>query len=330
MSIKQRVLLLGATGETGRSILEGLLEDIDSFEVEALIRPSSATKPAVTALSDRGVKTRIADIEGPIEDLVQALSGVDILISAIDAGSQLAQIKLATAAKEAGVKRFIPCAFITIAPPGGVMALRDRKEEVYQHMRKLYLPYTVIDVGYWYQISFPTVPSGRVDYAAILKPNATIHNGGEMPNILIDLRDLGRFVARIIKDSRTLNKFVLAYGDVRSENEIFDIMERLSGEKIKREYVSTEDILIARAESAAAAKADPTNMFTRIRASQQDYIYSKYVRGDNTPVHATYLGYLDARELYPDFRPKGFEGFARDILDGQGERVYKDLVLGIE
>ncbi|KAJ7035521.1 hypothetical protein C8F04DRAFT_1342400 [Mycena alexandri] len=335
MTTKQRVLLLGATGETGRSILQGLLEDGESFEVEVLVRPSSTTKPAVKALAERGVNIRVADITGPIEDLVKVLSGIDVLISVIDAGSQLAQIQLATAAKEAGVKRFIPCAFITVAPPGGVMALRDSKEQVYQHIRKLYLPHTIIDVGFWYQISFPTVPSGRADYTAIIKPNAAIHGDGKTPTILIDREDIGRFVARIVKDNRTLNKSVIAYGDVLSENEVFGTMERLSGEKIERQYVSraircdfrtqrfqisTDDIMSARAETAAAAKADPTNTFAGMMAWLQDYNYSKYVRGDNTLAHATYLGYLDARELYPDFQPKGFEHFVRDVLDGKGEK----------
>jgi hypothetical protein len=94
--------------------------------VEALVRPSSSDKPKVKALTDRGVKIRVADIEGPIEKLIDILAGADVLISAIDAMSQLAQIRLVTAAKEAGVKRFVPCAFTTVAPPGGVMALRDQ------------------------------------------------------------------------------------------------------------------------------------------------------------------------------------------------------------
>lgn len=53
------------------------------------------------------------------------LSGFDLVISAIDAGSQLAQITLATAAKEARVARFIPCGFTTVCPPGDVMLIRD-------------------------------------------------------------------------------------------------------------------------------------------------------------------------------------------------------------
>lgn len=46
------------------------------------------------------------------------------------------------------------------------------------------------------------------------------------------------------------------------------------------------------------------------------------IRGDNTPEYAAYLGYLDAQELYPDFRPRTFEAFVRELLSGKAEKVY--------
>ncbi|KAJ6605408.1 hypothetical protein DFH09DRAFT_967212 [Mycena vulgaris] len=322
---QQKVLLLGATGETGGSILEGLLEDPASFVVEALVRPSSAEKPDVKKLAERGVKVRIVDIGGPIEALVESLAGIDVLISTIDASSQLAQLSLATAVKQAGVKRFVPCAFTTVAPPGGVMALRDNKEEVYQLIRRLYLPYTIIDVGYWHQISFPTLPSGRVDYAAPLKPKVEIHAGGTAPTMLTDLRDIGPFVARIIKDPRTLNKSVFTYSDVISENEIFALMEEMSGEKIERKHVSADDIAAGRARYAALLAAEPGNRLARVMSYGEDYNYSKYVRGDNTPAYAAYLGYLDARELYPDYQPRTFKAFVAEVLEGRAVMPYPAL-----
>ncbi|KAF7330967.1 Isoflavone reductase family protein [Mycena venus] len=113
-------------------------------------------------------------------------------------------------------------------------------------MRKLYLPYTVIDVGYGYQISFPMLSFGRVDYASMLTPNIEIQGDGDMPTILTDLHDIGCFVALIIKNPCTLNKFVVAYGDVLFQNEVFETMEVLSGEKIEWKYVSADDIAAAR------------------------------------------------------------------------------------
>lgn len=76
-------------------------------------------------LKARGVALRVADITAPEEELVSALAGIDILISAIGPHDLLQQKTLVRAAKSAGVKRFVPCAFITVAPPKGVMLLRD-------------------------------------------------------------------------------------------------------------------------------------------------------------------------------------------------------------
>jgi hypothetical protein len=94
--------------------------------VVALIRPASANKPFVSKLKERGVEVRIGDATDAIEALVAILKDIDVVISAISAGSQLAQLALVTAAKQAGVKRFVPCGFITVAQAGGVMELRDQ------------------------------------------------------------------------------------------------------------------------------------------------------------------------------------------------------------
>jgi uncharacterized protein YbjT (DUF2867 family) len=80
----------------------------------------------MSELKAKGVEIRLGDATDEIDALVPILKGIDIVISAIDAGSQLSQLNLVDAAKRAGVKRFVPCAFITVAPPGGIMDLRDQ------------------------------------------------------------------------------------------------------------------------------------------------------------------------------------------------------------
>lgn len=106
-------------------------------------------------------------------------------------------------------------------------------------MRLLGIPYTIIDVGYWYQISFPSLPSGRVDYASVYGSKYyDIDGNPEQKTALIDRNDIGRFVARVIVDERTLNKSILCYGDVISQNEIFQMLEEKSGEVIPRNFVS--------------------------------------------------------------------------------------------
>lgn len=100
------------------------------------------------------------------------------------------------------------------------------------HVKKIYLPYTVIDVGWWYQIAMPKVPSGRADYA--LMSEFGIVGDGSKPLALTDLRDIGRYVAKIIVDPRTLNKSVFAYSELLTQQQVYDVVERVSGEKLDR------------------------------------------------------------------------------------------------
>lgn len=53
-----------------------------------------------------------------------------------------------------------------------------------------------------------------------------------------------------------------------------------------------------------------------------EYAYSKFGRGDNSPEYAKYLGYLDAKDLYPDFVPRPIEAYLKELLDGKAVEMY--------
>lgn len=55
-------------------------------------------------------------------------------------------------------------------------------------------------------------------------------------------------------------------------------------------------------EAVQAWTADPSDITKRVQVWMSQYIVSKYVRADNTMENAKYLGYVDARELYPGFQ----------------------------
>lgn len=65
-----------------------------------------------------------------------------------------------------------------------------------------------------------------------------IAGDGHTPTALTDVRDVGKFTARIIADPRTINKMVLVYGAVLSQNQVFNMLDKMSGETTKRDYVS--------------------------------------------------------------------------------------------
>jgi uncharacterized protein YbjT (DUF2867 family) len=117
-----------------------------------------------------------------------------------------------------------------------------QKEKVFNHVKQLKLPYTIIDVGWWYQIATPRLTSGNIDYA-MTTANDELIEEGKTPSAFVDLRDIGKWVARIIVDPRTENKMVFSYNTVMTPAEIFDTVEKLSGEKVDRKNVCSPSTL---------------------------------------------------------------------------------------
>lgn len=188
-------------------------------------------------------------------------------------------------------------------------------------IKLLYLPYTVIDVGWWCQLSLPPLPSGRIQTKVEYALNE-IMGDGEAPFAIVDKRDIGKYVARIIADLRTLNRMVFAYGEVWTQNHILDALEGKSGEKIVRQSLSKDDMENIISDAYKILATNPTELEALSQVALTQYKYSIGIRGDNTPEHAKYLGYLDAKELYPDVEIVGLMTFIREMLDGEVRVVY--------
>lgn len=170
------------------------------------------------------------DLEGPIENMTTLLQNTDIVISAMSPAALRLQIPLIDAAVSADVKLFLPCDWGTPVARG-VLTSRDIKEEIHDHIFRHRLGFTIVDTGFWYQASIPRVPSGSFD-SAIFMPANEVYARGLTPNMLIDARDIGRIVVRILKDQRTVNKRVIAYGAVLSQNDIQEVIEQKTREKL--------------------------------------------------------------------------------------------------
>ncbi|TDL15978.1 NAD-P-binding protein [Rickenella mellea] len=295
MTQKQTVIVFGATGRTGASVANGLI-DSHKFNVVAAIRPASKDKPEVEKLKSRGVEIRLVDISTVDDSTVDALRGVDIVISATDHSTISAQKQLVDAAKKAGVKRFIPNDWATPCIRG-VRQYYDDKGVIQDYIREIGLGYTFIDVGIWHQIIFPPADPTKQFFPTQIEGFAKIYRGGEVQNAFTDIRDIGTFAARIIDDPRTLNHYVFIWGEEATKRQVIDIAEKVRGIKIETTNVSPEEAEKELANARAAGS------FSQIMT---EYEYSFWVRGDNTIENAKkpeYGGALDARELYPDIKP---------------------------
>jgi hypothetical protein len=73
--------------------------------------------------------------------------------------------------------------------------------------------------------------------------------------------------------------------------------------------------------------ADPGEGRNRFLLAAAQYAITKYVRADNTPENAEYLGYIDARNLLPHFKYMTFAEFLDDLMAGSVSRPYEGVVI---
>ncbi|KAI1782257.1 NAD(P)-binding protein [Ganoderma leucocontextum] len=321
VSQKPLVLVVGATGTTGKNITDAVLASgnfklVAIQRVGALIRPSSLSKPAVSELRARGVEIRTGDLNDSIESLRQSLEGVDILVSTIAVWAISQQRDIIRAAKAAAVERVVPCDFGT---PGGkgVRAVYDEKLGIHDLVKELGLPHTFIDVGWWMQLYLPLPLASKAPQQA-KDMTWTIYEDGTARNLVTSNENIGKYVARILADPRTVNQAVIVWEDEVSQEDAHALGERLSNDgntlKAKR-IVTTKQGLVAAASAAKEMLArDPSNDMMNLALSWNQVQISMNVLGENTLENATQrLGYLDARGLYPDIVPLPFEEYAKQF-----------------
>jgi len=130
------IALLGASGELGSVILDSLITD-GSFHVTVLQRASSKSKLA----HKDNLKIVQFDDDFAIDQLANLLKGQDAVIAAFRPSDVDQQLRLAEAAAEAGVKRFMPADFgscdSSSARAQELVPLFKRKTQVRQRLQEL-------------------------------------------------------------------------------------------------------------------------------------------------------------------------------------------------
>ncbi|TLD16234.1 uncharacterized protein PgNI_02627 [Pyricularia grisea] len=324
MSAPIKVVVFGATGRIGRVVIDGLIRSPTKFEIVAVSRPSSIDKPQNVWFRENGVTVVGLEINGPREHLVDVIKGADVVFATINQNALEHQKILIDMCKDFGVGRFIPDAFGPVMPPVGAMSIRDAKEKYFNYMKLKRVPYTVIDVAWWYQVLPYKVPSGRGDHMIPFGPGDAnrIPGDGNIRVSLSDVNSVGDKVARIIVDPRTINKYVHVYDEVFTHHQMVQILEDVSHEKVERVYKTAQDYQDSIAEMNKLLAEDPSNHQALIGLVMADSQVSLSVRGDSTPEVAEYLGYLDVYQLYPDLKPSRLRDYYQRALDGKEKPTY--------
>jgi len=108
-----KVLVVGANGQIGQKLTE-MLHSHDEHTVLAMVR----NQEQIEAFSKRGIETVIADLEGSVSHLKQAMKGCDAIVFTAGSGGSTGAdktllidldgaVKTMEAAEAAGVDRFI-------------------------------------------------------------------------------------------------------------------------------------------------------------------------------------------------------------------------------
>lgn len=108
-----KVFLIGANGQVGKHIVT-LLQNHEKHTVKAMVR----NKEQAEALKQAGVETIVADLEGSVDDLAEAMANCDAVVFSAGSGSKTGPdktllvdldgaVKSMEAAEQVGIDRYV-------------------------------------------------------------------------------------------------------------------------------------------------------------------------------------------------------------------------------
>lgn len=239
------ILVLGA-GQLGMSVLRHLApypERVPGVAVSVLLRPSSSSS------ADAAKQQKLADLSALGIDIVagdlatQSSAELAVIFSRFDTvisctgfiGGPGVQRKIARAALDAGVKRFVPWQFgvdYDVIGRGSPQDLFDEQLDVRDLLRaQQRTEWIIVSTGMF--TSFLFEPAfGVVDLAA-----NTVNALGSWDNAVTvtTADDIGALTARILfADPRIANRAVYVAGDTVTYRDVADALDRVRGVKVHR------------------------------------------------------------------------------------------------
>ncbi|TQD79155.1 hypothetical protein C1H46_035283 [Malus baccata] len=290
---KSRVLIIGVTGNLGHHLAQAALQF--SHPTFALVRPSTFSDPhkshKLHSLSSAGVTL----LQGSLEDeesLMAAVKQVDVVICAVSAKQVLRQKLLIRVIKQAGcIKRFIPSEFGLDPDKTRISGMDhnfyEQKAEIRRFVETNGIPYTYISCNFYMSYLLPQLVQPGLKVPP--RDKVTIFGDGNTKGVFVKESDVAAFTIRALDDPRTLNKVVYLRppGNVYSMNELVEIWESKIGKKLDKVFVSEEELLERVKETPY-----PDNM-------EMVFIYSAFIKGDQTYFDIESSGGVDGTKLYP-------------------------------
>ncbi|EPQ56006.1 NAD P-binding protein [Gloeophyllum trabeum ATCC 11539] len=269
-------------GNLGRFIIEELLKLQASGKVASVsVLTRSSNNDAHADLAKQGAKFVTVDYTS-LSTLSSALSGVDVVISTLGSaalGEQ--QTALAQAAKESGVKLFVPSEFSN--PSEGItVGILGVKNALHRKLEEIKLPYALFYTGPFGDYVFS--PFFGWDFA---NGKVTILGEGSSKISFTTRRDIARFVAYVtthLSPEQLHWKTFRIEGDRKTLNELVDLYQSRTAKKLDVTHKS-------RADLQAAVKANPQDFISWLSLQWDE---GRGLVGDDDEL---------SNKLFPDFNP---------------------------
>ncbi|XP_015067846.1 probable pinoresinol-lariciresinol reductase 3 [Solanum pennellii] len=292
-SNKSKILIIGVTGRLGFELAKASLNS--SHPTFGLVRDSAFSDTHKSQKIHTLTEAGLTVIKGSLQDediLLEALKQVEIVICAVSSKQVHEQKILISAIKRAGcIKRFLPSEFGADPDRTQVSDLDhnfySRKSEIRRIIEAEGIPYTYVCCNLFTSVLLPSLAQpGR---KAPPRDEVSIFGDGTAKAVFMNENDVAAFVINTVDDARTLNKviYMRPKGNVYSMNELVGIWEGKIEKTLKKIYI-TEDELLKKIRDTPY----PENM-------ELVFIYSAFVKGDQTYFSIESSGGLEGTQLYP-------------------------------
>jgi len=161
----------------------------------------------------------------------------------------------------------------------------------------------------------PILDEAKAWDRSFIEPSKYVYGTGNVKSGFTGLRDVGRFLARILADPRTLNRYVFCWSEELTQNEIMALAREVSGKDFdpipvrlslsRPVHVTHISLQITEAELLAIPREGVSQVYF-------EYMYSLWIRGDSVIANAVkpeYGSALDAQKLYPDLKLQSMREF---------------------
>jgi putative NADH-flavin reductase len=250
----RNVALIGANGRLGPIVLNALLS-AKTFTITILSRSSSKS-----AYPDSVHVTTISD-DPPTEELIHSLQGQDALVVTFPGSNSALQIRLADAAAQAGVQRFIPADFGSCdsSSPRALelMPLYQAKQKVRQHLQQLAstssLSWTSLICGHFFDYG---LQSGLLQFD-VKAHKARIFDGGDIRWSATTIDTIATAVVRILQnEEQTRDRMLYIQSFCVTQNEVLRSLEKATGKDWQVEHVDSDTYI---GEAKRVTDREPDN-----------------------------------------------------------------------